>query len=76
MGFDRGLHIQHAVDRRLIGARQIGHHHLGGAAITTEDRVAADLVANLDQFAHFNEPRAVCRLCNRHCREPPGPGAR
>ena len=68
MGVDGGLHVQHAVDRRLISARQIGHDHFSGAAIPPEDRVAADLVASLDQFAHFNEARAVCRLCNRHCR--------
>jgi hypothetical protein len=57
MRLDRRLHVEHAVDRRLEGARQLGHHHLGGAAIAAEDRIAGLLLVARTTSPSSTTPR-------------------
>jgi hypothetical protein len=51
---DRLVDGEHAVERRLEGARQFGRHHLGGAAVVAEDREGRLLAAphHIAQFDH------------------------
>ena len=60
--FDRLVDRQHAVDRRLVAAGQLGGHHCRAASVAAEDRLDRLRLRGIDHLAQLDQLRPV-RLC-------------
>ena len=55
MRIDAFVDIEHAVDRRLVGAGELRHHHVGEAAVATEDGGRAHFLGRVHDLAEFDD---------------------
>ncbi len=60
--------VEHAVDRRFVGAGQFGHHHVGEAAVAAEDGRRADLLGHAHDVAQFDHGLVAGHAVGRHRR--------